>query len=140
MATRSSYLVRLLLAVAFCLVGVAAAQAQEWTFQVPVQLKSIQANVTAVHVFCTVYDKNRQPISGISAPNQTSLDATGNFNQTLTAKVSVAPGKDPSLGATYECDLVFDGVPGTSGCYPGVQPECPIKSGSYKVSGNIPQQ
>ena len=138
-STRLSYLVRLLLAATFCLLGAAAAHAEDFTFQVPVQLKNVQANVTAFHVACSVYDKNKQFLSG-TIGNPISLDATGSATQTVTLKFN-AGGKDPSLATTYECDVFFDGIPGTQGgCAPGNDPLCPVKSGSWRISGNIPQQ
>jgi hypothetical protein len=97
--------------------AVSVGPSAQFTFNVPVQLHSIREENNALAVHCSV--GRRAAGDWIGAGRQTApLDAGGNFMGTVTVKVNVDRGRDPTEADVYRCGLYLIGRAESTPCPP----------------------
>lgn len=120
-----------------------AANAADFTINVPVELHGLQPQITQARVSCvvqsTTYFTNNPYVKvGVgSAPAQAI--SNGEFNGTFAVPVNAYSGKDPASARSYRCDLHLyaDGawfIAKTNPKYPFD----PSKTAKTIVTGKIP--
>jgi len=106
-----------LVAVAALFASASVATAADFTFNVPVALKSILPANASGYVQCHVYSVVPPPGLGNIPVGAASIGmgskvftlSKGGFSGTLTVAVNADPGKDPASARGYVCSLVLAG-------------------------------
>jgi hypothetical protein len=94
-----------------------AASAADFTFNVPVSLKSISPPDVAGYVYCQVYSTVPPPGLGNIPAGSASMGAgstpftlaKGGYAGTVAVAVDVSAGKDPANARGYICHLMLGG-------------------------------
>src|SRR5260370_6712520 len=88
---------------ALLLLAASGARAEDVTFNVPVDVKSLEAPIKMVAVYCRVFDANRQQVAAAYSPF-VAVDAGGNYNGKLAVKLT---GVTADHAANYRCSLTL---------------------------------
>ena len=119
-----------------CIVGAAAALAEDFTFTVPVHLKALDAKITTAEVNCYLDTGQVGRAPGLSP------DANGNIDQNVVVKFNAPP--DPSKAKAYTCGLKLFGAGVFCDFTYGQKPTdavCAVKGSlTGSVGGSIPSQ
>lgn len=107
--------------------GATAAPAADFTFNVPVDAQSIEAEFTEGRVECAVEGGGTAMGSG---EQFFALDSFGDFQETLTILVNVADGQDPADASRYECNLTLRNSSGQFVAYDSI-----ADSGGRRTAG-----
>lgn len=94
-----------------------AASAADFTFNVPLSLKSISPGDVAGNIYCQVYSTVPPPGLGVIPAGSASMGAgstpitlsKGGYAGTVAVAVDVNPGKDPANARGYICHLMLGG-------------------------------
>jgi hypothetical protein len=99
-----------------------AAQAEDFTFNIPVELHSIPADIKTFAVSVAVYD--RAPDSRGYRPDESRIGyggsptislVNGEYVGTVTVKFNAQPRREPEKAMLYEAHLLLQGPPGYQG-------------------------
>lgn len=110
--------------------------AEDFTFNVPVELKNLPATITKGYVQCLVYNADNS--YGIGGTNYYFDIVAGNYVNTVVVKFNADPGRDPKKAAGWGCALFLkDQNSGVfqrpsillkdGGPYPGIDTTKPFK-------------
>jgi hypothetical protein len=104
----------LVLAAALVALGAGTAQAAEFTFEVPVEVSNVPAEVTGVSVSCAALRYSNpsnlltDPRPQISLMLGRTVTLTGrSFSGTVRIEADAQPGRRPQEANGYECQLAF---------------------------------
>jgi hypothetical protein len=124
--------------------AVAVGPGAQFTFSVPVQLRAIHPDANSLAVHCSVGRRIAGDWIG-TGRQMASLDGGGNFMGTVTVKLNVNPGRDPSEADVYRCGLYLIGRAESAPCPPDAtrcaaawlqaKPGTPFR---HVVEGNVP--
>ena len=101
-----------------------AAQAEDFTFNIPVELHSIPADIKTFAVSVAVYD--RAPDSRGYRPDESRIGyggsptislVNGEYVGTVTVKFNAQPRREPEKAMLYEAHLLLQDHPDTRGEY-----------------------
>jgi hypothetical protein len=86
--------------------SVGTAQAEDFTFTVPVRLSNMLPEVREAKVICNVYAVTTRGDRDVGRGNQAfSIPDSGNFSENVVVRVSADEGHDPSTAVRYACEL-----------------------------------
>jgi hypothetical protein len=83
--------------------------AADFTFQVPLDVRNMPAEVTEGQVQCDVDFGGGDLVSG---QQFFGVDSLGNFQQTISVPVTVQPDRNPALARGWICQLMLRDVDG----------------------------
>jgi hypothetical protein len=82
--------------------------AEDFTFNVGVDLKNLHEDVSLVRVYCTAQRRNQQGFLGLGqAGEDLTVPANGTINTTVQIKFNANSGVNPADVDNYNCTLLF---------------------------------